>query len=147
MEKDDLVDFARRYYINHNIVFNENEFQSDVKRLHGLKNILSRFLNTNTINERLIVNRMVYILNIFGPRATTIILKGILDDYQFSVAKTILVFLGSYNPEERDDIKLNRIMADILLDTSQRFHIKGHNLINGYSIEDLEYEIQRHDVD
>lgn len=145
MEREELIEFARKYYINHNIVFNENEFQSDIKRLYGLKNILSRFLNTNTINERLIVNRVVYILNIFGPRATTIMLKDILDDYQFSVAKTILVFLGSYNPEERDDIKLNRIMADILLDTSKRFHISGHNLINGHPIGDLEDEIQRHD--
>jgi hypothetical protein len=43
------------------------EFLSDLKRIKYIKKLISRFLTNNTIDERLVLNHIIILNNVFGP--------------------------------------------------------------------------------
>ena len=105
-------------------IFNAKAFERDFNVFLTSKKMISRFLRTGKFNEKLLINNIVTILNIFGPARTNQIFRLILDDVQFSVVKAILMFLRQYDFKISRDVYPNRIIVDVLKDMSMRYNLE-----------------------
>jgi len=91
------------------------EFENDLKRLGYVKRLLGRYKATGDIKERLVINHLVVLYNVFGVDAATNMLFFKIQDRFWPQLKPFLVFLN-YMPAQ---IKLkNKIISgsDIVLD-------------------------------
>jgi len=87
------------------------EFQEDLNRFKYLKRLFSRYRETGELKERLILNHLIIIYNVFDAPIATRLLFFRLDEYK-QYLKTFLSFL-EYMPERVDMIGLegNTILA------------------------------------
>ena len=103
MEFDDLTDnniemYMMKMHDNPQCIDME-EYNRDIKRIKYIKRLLNRYDTTGELKERLILNHIIVLYNVFGPAATRILYFKI-DESSWSVLKTFLVFLG-YQPPDR----------------------------------------------
>lgn len=98
---DELIDdtnfvlYAARHYDNpqcHDV----SEFYDDLKRFKYLKRLFSKYQDTGELKERLILNHLTILYNVFGS-ATTKMLFYKLDGY-LEYLKPFVVLLG-YMPD------------------------------------------------
>jgi hypothetical protein len=71
-----------------------SEFHEDLKRIKYIKRLINRYLETGTIKERLILNHLVVLFNIFGPEHGARILFFKIEPKYYPELKTFLVFLN-----------------------------------------------------
>lgn len=79
------------------------EFDDDLKRLRYIKRLLGRYQITGDIKERLIINHLVVLFNVFGVEAATNMMFFKIQERFWPQLKTFLVFLN-YMP---DTININ----------------------------------------
>jgi 5'(3')-deoxyribonucleotidase len=93
-----------------------SEFESDLKRTKYLKRLFRRYKATKTLKERLILNHLILLYNVFGAEAATRILFYRVDEVDYDVLKTFLIYLN-YMPEVIRGINGKDIISsDILVD-------------------------------
>ena len=88
------------------------EFEEDIKKFLYLKKLLSRYKNYDELRERLILNHIIVLYNIFGESATKMLFYKI-DKSCWDVLVTFLVYLDRM-PEELPEYGI--ILSDIVLD-------------------------------
>jgi len=98
---DDLNDsnfilFASKAYDSPNCVM--SEFEEDLNRIQYIKRLITKYNNGGDLKDRLILNHLMVIYNVFGVEAATRILFFKLDPEDYPVLKTFLVFLN-FMPE------------------------------------------------
>ena len=116
---DDLTDenvilYAVKAYDTPNCIM--SEFTEDMKRLNYLKRLFRRYRKHKEMRERLIINHIVVLSNVFGVEVAIRLLfyRMLKDDY--SALKTYLLFLNLM-PEKVLGIKGKDIVSsDILVD-------------------------------
>lgn len=88
------------------------EFEEDLKKILYLKKLLSRYKNNGELRERLILNHIIVLYNIFGD-ATTKMLFFKIDESCWDSLVTFLVYLERM-PESLPEygIKLSDIKLD-----------------------------------
>lgn len=102
-----------------------SEFKEDLKRFNYLKRLFRRYRKTGELRERLILNHLVVIYNVFGVEAATRLLFLRMSEEDYSALKTFLLFLG-YMPEKVVGIKIkNIISADIAVDMNVAESLRG----------------------
>lgn len=80
-----------------------DEFHEDLKKIKYIKRLLNRYKQTSVLKERLILNHIIVLYNVFGPEAATKILFFKLAPQFWPELKTFLVFLH-YMPERITDV-------------------------------------------
>jgi len=88
------------------------EFEDDLKKFLYLKKLLSRYKNTSELKERLILNHIIVLYNLFGD-ATTKMLFYKIDESCWDILVTFLVYLNKM-PETVPDYKIN--LSEFILD-------------------------------
>jgi|TARA_R110000744_G_scaffold355398_1_gene461957 hypothetical protein len=73
--------------------YDTDEFYDDLKRFKYLKRLLNRYKETGELKERLILNHITVIYNVFGPSAATRLLFFKLEGY-YELLKPFLVFMN-----------------------------------------------------
>ena len=68
------------------------EFDEDLKKILYLKKLLSRYKNNGELRERLILNHIIVLYNIFGEAATNMLFFKI-EKSNWDVLTTFLVYL------------------------------------------------------
>jgi hypothetical protein len=91
------------------------EFDDDLKRLRYIKRLLGRYKATGDIKERLIINHLVVLYNVFGIDAATNMLFFKIQDRFWPQLKSFLVFLN-YMPESIQHRNTRIAGSDIVLD-------------------------------
>ena len=83
------------------------EFEEDMKRFQYLRKLFSRYRQDNDLKERLILNHLIVIYNVFGEYATNMLFMK-LDEYH-EFLKPFVEYLN-YMPSvvRYDDIEMNR---------------------------------------
>ena len=89
--------FAIKHYDNPQAV-GEKEFYDDMKRFKYLKRLFKKHSTTGILKERLIMNHIIVLSNVFSPEAVKVLLFFKIGQEHWSVLKTFLVFLN-YMPE------------------------------------------------
>lgn len=114
LTNDNIMLYAVKAYDKPNCIM--SEFKEDMKRFNYLKKLFLRYRKVGEIKERLIINHLVVLYNVFGPEVASRLLffKMTKDDY--SALKTYLMFL-SCMPEKVRGIKGHDIISsDIPVD-------------------------------
>lgn len=104
--------------------FNRKKFKSDIYTFFVIRKMVIRFLKKGEINEKLLINNIIITLNVFGISQVNRILRIITNDEEFSIIKTILIFLNSYNLKG-DHCRQNPIIKDILEDIKHRYFLNA----------------------
>ena len=101
-QDDDFIKYCRENY--HTPLYNEEDFRSDVKKVVILKKMFKRYVNTGQLNERLVLNNIIILQNVFGIEALNIILFYRIDEKFYPFIKAFLIYLNSYieNPISQD---------------------------------------------
>lgn len=89
--------FAAKYYENTHCT-DLLEFHDDLKRIRYLKRLLKKYEQTGDLKERLILNHLVVLYNVFEPRAMTRMLCFKLND-QLQYLKPFLIFLNYWRTD------------------------------------------------
>ena len=74
------------------------EINEDLKRLKYIKRLIKKYLVTKVLKERLILNHIIVLSNVFGVEPTVRMLFFKLDSSCYPVLKTFLLFLN-YMPD------------------------------------------------
>jgi hypothetical protein len=88
------------------------EFEEDLKKILYLKKLLSRYKNNNELRERLILNHIIVLYNIFGESTTKMLFFKIEESCWDSLI-TFLVYLDRM-PETIPEYGI--ILSDVTLD-------------------------------
>jgi hypothetical protein len=121
LNDENLVMYAVKCYTSPNCLM--SEFEGDVKRTKYLKRLFRRYKVTKILKERLILNHLILLNNVFGPEATTRILFYRVDPRDYDILKTFLIYLNIMPDIVRgirgininsSDIQVNMHIAEIL---------------------------------
>ena len=92
LTEKNLLLYAAKHYSNP--TFSDIEdFHEDLKRFKYIKRLLNRYLETDDLSERLILNHLIVIFNMFGIEAALNILDLKLEEKHWPVVKPFLIFL------------------------------------------------------
>lgn len=105
--------FAIKHYDNPQCE-GESEFEDDMKRFKYLKRLLRKYLETGELKERLILNHMIVINNVFGADAGSTLLIFKIEPEFWSVLKTFMKFLGMLPEGELKEIEENNKVKEVL---------------------------------
>src|SRR5210317_87777 len=108
--KDNWLLFAQQNYDNPTLQ-TEEELYEDLKRFKYLKRLLRKYLYTDELNIRLVVNHIIVLQNVFGVEAAVTLLLYKLDVKYWSIIKSVLNYLNYLYPHE-----LNTVHTDISVD-------------------------------
>lgn len=121
LNDENLVMYAVKCYTSPNCLM--SEFEGDIKRTKYLKRLFRRYKVTKILKERLILNHLILLNNVFGPEATTRILFYRVDPRDYDILKTFLIYLNIM-PDivkgikginiNSSDIQVNMHIAEIL---------------------------------
>jgi hypothetical protein len=114
LNEDNFMMYAMKCYESPNCVM--SEFEGDIKRTKYLKRLFRRYKVTKTLKERLILNHIILLNNVFGPEVTSRILFYRIDERDYDILKTFLLYLNIL-PEKIYGINGKNIhTTDILVD-------------------------------
>ena len=95
-----------------------SEFKEDMKRFNYLKRLFFRHRKTGEVKERLILNHLVVLCNVFGPEPATRLLFFKMAKEDYPSLKTYLVFLSCMPDTVRGIKGKDIISSEIPVDTS-----------------------------
>ena len=82
---------AQNYY---NVAgLDEDQFKSDLKLISQLKRMISDYVNNGEIKDRLILNNIITISNLFGPEHTVRMLFFKIENKYYPALKTFCKYL------------------------------------------------------
>jgi hypothetical protein len=102
LNNENILLYAMKAYDRPNCIM--SEFREDMKRFNYLKRLFQRYRKLGEIRERLIINHLVILYNVFGIEVSTRLLFYKLSKEDCSALKTYLLFLN-YMPETVKGIK------------------------------------------
>ena len=114
LTNENIMIYAMKVYDKPNCIM--SEFKEDMKRFNYLKRLFRRYSKVGEMRERLVLNHLVVLYNVFGVEATTKLLFFKMAKSDYSALKTYLLFL-SCMPEIVRGIKGHDIVSsDIPVD-------------------------------
>ena len=93
LTEENFVIYAMKHYDNP-ACKGMSEFEDDLKKFRYLKRLFRKYTAGKGLKERLIVNHLVVIYNLFGPEAATRMLFFKIEKRYWLQLKTFLVFLN-----------------------------------------------------
>lgn len=111
LNEETFLMFAIKHYDNPGCT-GISDLQEDLKRFVYLRRLLTRYENTNVLNERLIVNHLLVLYNVFNQAATDMIVYKLSD--LMPLIKPFLVFLNRMKDTELPDVFMDRTIVNKL---------------------------------
>ena len=96
-----------------------DEFHEDLNRVKYVKRLFRKYEKNGILRERLLLNHIIILQNIFGPICCCRILFHKIEEELHSDLKTFLVFLN-YLPDELPEIEVDNIPLDNKIITTLR---------------------------
>lgn len=91
LNEENFMMYAAKCYTSPHCIM--SEFEGDIKRTKYLKRLFRRYKVTKSLKERLILNHIILLNNVFGPEATARILFYKTDERDYDILKTFLDYL------------------------------------------------------
>ena len=92
LTEENFLMYAVKCYASPHCIM--SEFEGDIKRTKYLKRLFRRYKVTKTLKERLILNHIILLNNVFGPEVTSRILFYRIDERDYDILKTFLLYLN-----------------------------------------------------
>ena len=113
LNEKNLFLYAARHYKNPKFA-DIDEFYEDLKRFKYIKRLLNRYIETDELAERLLLNHFIVIFNMFGIEAALDILELKLEDKHWPIVKPFLIFLNYIKNDQFTGITMDPNVVDIL---------------------------------
>ena len=101
LNEENFMIYAIKSYKKPNTIM--SEFEEDLKRIKYIKRMIGKFILTGVLKERLILNHIIILSNVFGVEFTTKMLFYKLPKKYYEILKPFLLFL-QYLPKEINSI-------------------------------------------
>jgi len=105
--------FASQHYNNPECCDVE-EFKEDLTRFKYLKRLLRRYEQYDDLQERLILNHIIVLYNVFGIEAANRMMWFKIEPEHHSMLKTFLIFLNYLPEDAKVEIPLDQVIIDKL---------------------------------
>ena len=110
---ENVLMFAIRNYDNPHCE-GEKEFEDDLKRFKYIKRLLRKYYDTEILKERLLLNHIIVLNNVFGADAcATLLLYKIQEEY-WPTLKSFLLFLNILITDELPNVEENEEVYRVL---------------------------------
>lgn len=93
---ENFLIYASKNYDRPHIL--QREFEDDLKHIKYLKRLIKKYRMAGEFRERLILNHIIVLSNVFGVEATTNMLFFKMNEEDYPILKTLLIYLN-YMPE------------------------------------------------
>ena len=110
---NNVVMYAIRHYNNPQCE-GEKEFEDDLKRFKYIKRLLRKYHDTDILKERLLLNHIIVLNNVFGVEASTTLLLYKIQPEYWPTLKSFLIYLNTISEDELIDIHINKEVLEIL---------------------------------
>ena len=105
--------YAAKYYDNPCCLLVE-DFHEDLARFKYIIRLLRRYRETGLIQERLVLNHIISIYNVFDIKAATRMMFYRIDDELWSALKTFLIYLNYLPTTQYKNITIDINIANKL---------------------------------
>ena len=110
---DNVTMFAIKYYDNPQCE-GEKEFYDDMKKFKYIKRLLRKHKDNGVLKERLLLNHIIVLNNLFGPEAcVTLLLFKIQREY-WDTLKSFLLYLNIIREDELKEVQENKEVLEVL---------------------------------
>ena len=100
------VMFAMKNYDNSQ-ANGEEEFQDDLKRFKYLKRLFRKYLESDILKERLILNHIIILQNVFGVEAASTLLLYRIEPEYWTTLKAFMLYLNMIIDEDMPETITN----------------------------------------
>jgi hypothetical protein len=111
-EKNFLL-YAAKCYYKPNVVDAE-EFYDDLKRFMYLKRLFNRYHKSGELSERLILNHLIVIFNVFDIKPALKMLEYQIDKKYWHILKPFLIYLKHIRNDQYTEIGMDKEVIDRL---------------------------------
>ena len=87
--------YAAKHYDSPHML--TSEFNDDLQRIKYIKRIFRKYRQTGDLKERLVLNHVTILFNVFGVEPTINMLYFKIDEEDYPLLKTILIYMN-HNP-------------------------------------------------
>ena len=105
--------YAAKHYRSNKLA-DADEFNEDLKRFKYIKRLLNRYIESDELSERLILNHLIVVFNVFGIEAALNILDFKLEDKHWPVMKPFLIFLNYIRNDQYTGITMDPEVVNVL---------------------------------
>ena len=113
LDESNFVLFAARHYYSPRCIDAE-EFYDDLSRFKYVKRLVNRYGRGGDLGERLLLNHLTVIFNVFGTQPALKMLEYKIPKYDWPIVKPFLVMLQAIEPSQYTDIKMDENVIDKL---------------------------------
>ena len=105
--------YAIRHYNNPQCE-GEKEFEDDLKRFKYIKRLLRKYYENDILKERLLINHIIVLSNVFGPEACATLLIFKIQKEHWPALKAFCIYLNILREDELPDITLDEKVMKVL---------------------------------
>ena len=110
---DNVMMFAIKHYDNPQCE-GEKEFHDDMKRFKYIKRLLKKYKISGELKERLLINHIIILRNLFGNEACVTLLLFKTQKEYLRTLRSFLFFLNMIREDELTNISLDDHALEIL---------------------------------
>ena len=113
LTEENLLLYAAKNYYNP-VCADAEEFMEDQNRFKYIKRLINKYLESNNLSDRLLLNHLIVVYNVFGIEAANRILELKLNEKHWEVVKPFLVFLRFITNEQYVYIPMDPYVVEVL---------------------------------
>ena len=115
LTKDNIVMYAIQHYHNPSCE-GMDEFNDDMKRFKYIKRLFRKYKDTGILKERLLLNHIIILNNLFGAEAASTLLFFKTEQEHWSALKEFLEFLNIMPENELIEISTDITVKQKLME-------------------------------
>lgn len=108
-----LYDLDIEYHIN---------IDEAVRSVFQTRTIIRKYVRTNDIQDKRLINNVIIINNIIGVKLTNYALYHTFDDFEYRYIKAVLIFLNIYDESFGFDVDEDIPLLNLFNDTLSRYN-------------------------
>ena len=105
LNNDNFDEYAVSNYLNPNCI-SVLEFLDDLKIIKYIKRLINKYVDKNELKERLILNHIISLSNVFGVEATVNMLRFKIDSENHDVLNAFFIYLEYVKLEDVEILDL-----------------------------------------
>lgn len=113
LSDDNFLLYAAKHYYKPNVIDAE-EFYEDLNRFKYLKRLINRYEESGILSDRLMMNHIIVIFNVFGIEPACRMLEFKIAEKHWGIIKPFLIFLKYIRNDQYTNIPMDKVVVEKL---------------------------------
>ena len=113
LDESNFILYAARHYYSPRCIDAE-EFYDDINRFKYIKRLVNRYNRGGDLGERLLLNHLTVIMNVFGHEAGLKMLEYKIGLQDWDIIKPFLVFIRAIKEDQYTGMSMDEVVVDKL---------------------------------